>query len=108
MICWTLWLNWWNTFPGNGRAQDSEEIIGTKVVANWNFRLYSGFELRCLDTKWTVYKDFRIRLVSLRVCSGPQHMMLYWYSRSRGNFNEGGGDILTMHGLICTATTVVV
>ena len=22
------------------------------VVGNWKFQLYSGFELRCLDTKW--------------------------------------------------------
>ena len=35
---------------------------GTKIndkyafpnVANWKFQLYSGFELRCLDTKCTV------------------------------------------------------
>ena len=24
------------------------------VVGNWKYQLYSGFELRCLDTKWMV------------------------------------------------------
>ena len=31
-------------------------VIEANFVGNWKFQLYSGFELRCMDTRWTAIR----------------------------------------------------
>ena len=72
-----------------------------QAVANWKFRLYSGFELRCLDSNGRYIRASGLVLYTYVLythvfVAGPNKHDTYWYSRSRGNFNTSSGNDATM------------